>query len=122
MALCIDYMNFVMDYENGSPSDYWLDRYAMIDIENLEVSFHRYLDIVKKWFPTYSDKLDTFEKFQNRIHQYYDRKERGQKYFLDIVHNNSGFTNKDRLDKLLIHKTKAIKKNVGIQLNLNLFD
>lgn len=119
--LCIDYINFVMDYE-GTPSEYWLDRNAMINIENLEGSFHRYLEIVKKWFPTYSDKLDTFEKFQNRIHQYYDRKERGQKYFLDIVHNSKGLTNRDKLDKLLIHKTTTIKKNVGTQLNLNLFD
>jgi hypothetical protein len=115
-------MHFVIEYpENQSVSDYWLDRHALILIDNLEQSYARYLEITRKWFPTHSDKFNTIGDFTNRILAFYDRKERKVPYYLDMVLRDSTISHKDKIDKLSIGTTKVKNKNVGTQLNLDLF-
>jgi len=123
MKLYIDYMNFVIEYASAeTPSVYWKNRHVLIDTENLERSHVEYLDLVRKEFPTSSSKLSTFEEFQDRIVQFYDRKKEGKSYYLDLVHKDHKLTASDELTKLRLSVKPKKVKNVGTQLHLNLFD
>jgi hypothetical protein len=117
MILTIDSINFIVEYQ-GTPSDYWLKTNTIIDIEDLESSHSRYLEIGRIEFPTYSDKLTTTDQFKERITQYYHRKERGIRYYLDIITTGTKLTLQDKVNKLSVNKVKVVKKNVGVQLDL----
>ena len=60
--------------------------------------------------------------FKERMLQFYERKEKGKYHYLDLVHTGTKLTLNDKTDKLRIATHKVKKKNVGTQLNLNLFD
>lgn len=120
MILLIDGSNTIFEFKDDEFIDeWWYENTACIDFNRLESAYQRYLEVWEKANYFLAEKLDTFEKFQKRINDFFTRKEKNIYCDKDAISHTSTISVDDRYHQILLNRKREKKKNVGVQLNLN---
>jgi len=123
MILYIDGSNTIFEFtEDEKIDEWWNTNTVLIDFNNLECSHVRYLEVWDAASYFLSERLSKFEAFQRRINDFFFRKEHNIFNGSDAVSHTSTISADDRYRQILLNRPRPKKKNVGVQLNLNLFD
>lgn len=123
MILLIDGSNTIFEFSDDEfIDDWWNSNTVRIDFNDLESVHQRYLEVWNKANYFLAEKLDPFEKFQKRINDFFSRKESNTYDPNDAVCYTSSISVDDRYKQILLNKKREKRKNIGIQLNLNIFD